>query len=48
MQNKLTDGNKRVMNVINKTFWLGGYPGLSGEMLDFSIEKTQALFGVNF
>jgi CDP-6-deoxy-D-xylo-4-hexulose-3-dehydrase len=34
--------------VMNDTFWIGVYPGLSKEMLDFVIAKIEAFFGVNF
>jgi CDP-6-deoxy-D-xylo-4-hexulose-3-dehydrase len=34
--------------VMNDTFWIGVYPGLSQEMLDFAIGKIEAFFGVNF
>jgi len=34
--------------VMNDTFWIGVYPGLSREMLDFVIDKLEAFFGVNF
>ncbi len=34
--------------VMNDTFWIGVYPGLSKEMLDFVISKLEAFFGVNF
>lgn len=34
--------------VMNDTFWIGVYPGLTQEMLDFSVEKIEAFFGVNF
>ncbi len=34
--------------VMNDTFWIGVYPGLSTEMLDFVIEKLETFFGVNF
>ncbi|HEY6093484.1 MAG TPA: lipopolysaccharide biosynthesis protein RfbH [Gallionellaceae bacterium] len=34
--------------VMNDTFWIGVYPGLSHEMLDFVIGKLEAFFGVNF
>ena len=34
--------------VMNDTFWIGVYPGLSKEMLDFVITKLEAFFGVNF
>jgi CDP-4-dehydro-6-deoxyglucose reductase, E1 len=35
-------------HVMNDTFWIGVYPGLTREMLDFAIEKIEAFFGVNF
>jgi CDP-6-deoxy-D-xylo-4-hexulose-3-dehydrase len=34
--------------VMNDTFWIGVYPGLSEEMLSFVVEKIEAFFGVNF
>ncbi|KVX81916.1 lipopolysaccharide biosynthesis protein RfbH [Burkholderia ubonensis] len=34
--------------VMNQTFWIGVYPGLSREMLDFVVEKLEAFLGVNF
>jgi CDP-6-deoxy-D-xylo-4-hexulose-3-dehydrase len=35
-------------NVMNNTFWIGVYPGLTEEMLGFVCEKIEAFFGVNF
>jgi CDP-6-deoxy-D-xylo-4-hexulose-3-dehydrase len=34
--------------VMHDTFWIGVYPGLTREMLDFVVEKMEAFFGVNF
>lgn len=34
--------------VMNDTFWLGVYPGLSKEMLDFIINRIETFFAVNF
>jgi CDP-4-dehydro-6-deoxyglucose reductase, E1 len=34
--------------VMNHSFWIGVYPGLTEEMLDFTIEKIEQFFGVNF
>lgn len=34
--------------VMNQTFWVGVYPGLSHEMLDFIVEKIETFLGVNF
>ncbi|WP_321948492.1 lipopolysaccharide biosynthesis protein RfbH [Paraburkholderia sp. J10-1] len=34
--------------VMNQTFWIGVYPGLSREMLDFVVEKIETFLGVNF
>ncbi|WP_375509170.1 lipopolysaccharide biosynthesis protein RfbH, partial [uncultured Caballeronia sp.] len=34
--------------IMNQTFWVGVYPGLSREMLDFTIEKIETFLGVNF
>ncbi len=32
--------------VMNRTFWIGTYPGLTKEMLDFVVEKLELYFGV--
>jgi len=34
--------------IMNDTFWVGVYPGLTEEMLDFLAGKIEAYFGVNF
>jgi len=34
--------------VMNQTFWIGVYPGLEQEHLDFIIEKFEEFFGLNF
>ncbi len=34
--------------VMNDTFWVGVYPGLSREMLDYVVDKLETFFGVNF
>ncbi len=39
---------KNTDNIMNNTFWIGVYPGLSEEMLSFMVEKLEAFCGVNF
>jgi CDP-6-deoxy-D-xylo-4-hexulose-3-dehydrase len=34
--------------VMNQTFWLGVYPGLSHEMLDYIVDRLESFFGINF
>ena len=34
--------------IMNDTFWVGVYPGLTEEMLSFVADKIEAYFGVNF
>jgi CDP-6-deoxy-D-xylo-4-hexulose-3-dehydrase len=34
--------------VMNQTFWLGTFPGLEHEHLDFIAAKIEEFFGVNF
>ena len=34
--------------VMNDTFWIGVYPGLSKDMLDYVITKIETFLGVNF
>lgn len=34
--------------VMNDALWIGVYPGLNEEMLNFVVEKLEAFFGVNF
>ena len=33
---------------MNDTFWIGVFPGLTEEMLEFVAGKIEAFFGVNF
>jgi CDP-6-deoxy-D-xylo-4-hexulose-3-dehydrase len=34
--------------IMHDTFWIGVFPGLTREMLDFAVDKIEAFFGVNF
>jgi len=34
--------------VMNNSFWVGVYPGLTQEMLDFTISKIESYLGLNF
>ena len=34
--------------IMNNTFWIGVYPGLTEEMLDFAVGKIENFVGVNF
>lgn len=34
--------------VMNQTFWLGTFPGLTDEHLDYIAEKIEEFFGINF
>lgn len=34
--------------VMNQTFWLGTFPGLGQEQLDYIVDKLEEFFGVNF
>lgn len=34
--------------IMNSTFWIGVYPGLTPEMLDFTCDKLETFFGLNF
>ena len=34
--------------IMNNSFWVGVYPGLSEEMLDFTATKIESFLGVNF
>ena len=34
--------------IMNNSFWIGVYPGLTKEMLDFIVIKIEAFLGVNF
>ncbi|MES2299249.1 MAG: lipopolysaccharide biosynthesis protein RfbH [Pseudomonadota bacterium] len=34
--------------VMHDTFWIGVFPGLTREMLDYTVEKIEAFFGVGF
>ena len=32
---------------MNQTFWIGVYPGLTTEMLDYVVDTIETYFGVN-
>ncbi|OGP74508.1 MAG: lipopolysaccharide biosynthesis protein RfbH [Deltaproteobacteria bacterium RBG_16_49_23] len=34
--------------IMNNTFWIGVYPGLSEEMLSFTVDRLETFLGVNF
>jgi len=34
--------------IMHNTFWIGVYPGLTQEMLDYVVEQLELYFGVNF
>ena len=34
--------------VMNQTFWIGVYPGLTAEMLDYVVETMEGYFGIGF
>lgn len=35
-------------NVMNNTFWIGGQPALTREMLEFAAQKIESYLGANF
>jgi CDP-6-deoxy-D-xylo-4-hexulose-3-dehydrase len=42
-------GELRNTNIImNQTFWIGVYPGLSSDMLDHVVEHLNTFLGLNF
>jgi CDP-6-deoxy-D-xylo-4-hexulose-3-dehydrase len=36
------------IRIMHDTLWIGVFPGLTKEMMDFSISKIEEFFGVNF
>ena len=34
--------------IMNNSLWIGVYPGLTQEMLDFMVNKIETFMGVNF
>jgi CDP-6-deoxy-D-xylo-4-hexulose-3-dehydrase len=39
---------KRTDRIMNDTFWIGVYPGLSRDMLDYAVESIETFFGLRF
>ena len=42
----ISDAVKRADAIMNKTFWVGVYPGLGVQQLDYIAEKMEAFFGL--
>lgn len=38
---------KNTDKIMNDTFWVGVYPGLSEEMLEYAVDRLETFFGVN-
>ena len=48
-RNYLVSGDlKHTDRVMNDSFWVGIYPGLTEEMLDFTVTKIESFLGINF
>ena len=48
-QNYKISGNLNNTDIIMKqTFWIGLYPGLTNEHLDYVVTKIEQFFGLNF
>lgn len=45
---RVSDTLDNTDTVMNNSFWIGVYPGLTQEMLDFSATKIETFLGVNF
>ncbi|MEZ8079761.1 lipopolysaccharide biosynthesis protein RfbH [Enterovibrio norvegicus] len=45
---KVVGGLKNTDLIMNNTFWVGVYPGLTQEHLNFMVEKFEEFFGLNF
>ena len=43
---RISGGLERTDRVMNNTFWLGVYPGLSMDMLDYTAERLETFFGL--
>ena len=39
---------KRTDTIMNNTFWIGVYPGITEQMLDYSATQIEAFFGIGF
>lgn len=45
---RVAGGLENTDRIMNDTFWIGLYPGIDTNMLDFVIEKIEQYFGINF
>lgn len=45
---RISDNLKNTDLIMNNSFWIGLYPGLSNDMLDFSIDRIKTFLGINF
>ena len=47
-QYRIVGNLKNTDTIMNRTFWVGVYPGLTHEMLDYVVEHLELYFGVGF
>ena len=45
---RIADSLERTDKVMNNTFWLGVYPGLAEDMLDYTASQIEAFLGLRF
>jgi CDP-4-dehydro-6-deoxyglucose reductase, E1 len=45
---RVVGGLENTDRVMNQTFWIGIYPGISREMLDYVVSRLERYFGVNW
>ncbi len=48
LEYKVVGSLENTDHIMNQTFWVGCYPGLSNEMLDYVVNKLELYFGVGF
>ena len=45
---KISNNLDNTDKIMNNTFWIGLYPGLTNEMLDFSVYSIRQILGIDF
>ena len=48
IEHRIVGAHENTDIVMNQIFWIGAYPGLTTEMLDYVVDTMEGYFGIGF